>query len=64
MRLNQEIDALQAADNPFAYLAVPRLFGVALANLALTLCMVASAYLGCVLLVPLHAGVLDADLYP
>ncbi|MFI5120121.1 MAG: ABC transporter permease, partial [Thermoanaerobaculia bacterium] len=41
MRLNQEIDALQAHGvNPFAYLAVPRLFGVALANLALTLCMV------------------------
>ena len=58
MRLNQEIDALQAHGvNPFAYLAVPRLFGVALANLALTLCMVASAYLGCVLLVPLMPGV-------
>jgi phospholipid/cholesterol/gamma-HCH transport system permease protein len=58
MRLNQEIDALQAHGvNPYAYLAVPRLFGVALANLALTLFMVASAYLGCVLLAPLTPGV-------
>ena len=54
MRLNQEIDALEAHGvNPFAYLAVPRLFGVASANLALTLFLVASTYLGCVLLAPL-----------
>jgi phospholipid/cholesterol/gamma-HCH transport system permease protein len=58
MRLNQEIDALEAHGvNPFAYLAVPRLFGVALANLALTLFMVGSAYLGCLLLAPLMPGV-------
>jgi phospholipid/cholesterol/gamma-HCH transport system permease protein len=58
MRLNHEIDALEAHGvNPFAYLAVPRLLGVALANLALTLFMVASAYLGCVLLAPLMPAV-------
>ena len=57
MRLNHEIDALEAHGvSPFAYLAVPRLFGVALANVALTLFMVASSYLGCVLLAPLMQG--------
>jgi phospholipid/cholesterol/gamma-HCH transport system permease protein len=58
MRLNHEIDALEAHGvNPFAYLAVPRLFGVASANLALTLFMVGSAYLGCVLLAPLMPAI-------
>jgi phospholipid/cholesterol/gamma-HCH transport system permease protein len=54
MRLNREIDALEVHGvNSFAYLAVPRLFGVALANLSLTLFLVASAYAGCILLAPL-----------
>ena len=58
MRLNHEIDALEAHGvDPHAYLAAPRLFGVACANLALTLCLVGSAYLGCLLLAPLMQGV-------
>ena len=58
MRLNQEIDALEAHGvDPYAYLAAPRFFGVACANLALTLCLIASTYLGCVLLAPLMQGI-------
>jgi phospholipid/cholesterol/gamma-HCH transport system permease protein len=58
MRLNNEIDALEVHGvNPLAHLAVPRLFGVALANVALTLFLVASAYFGCVLLAPLLPGI-------
>jgi phospholipid/cholesterol/gamma-HCH transport system permease protein len=58
MRLNYEIDALEAHGvDPYAYLAAPRLFGVACANLALTLCLIASTYLGCVLLAPLMQGI-------
>lgn len=54
MRLNHEIDALEVHGvSSFAYLAAPRLFGVALANLALTLFLVASTFLGTVLLAPL-----------
>ncbi len=53
MRLNREIDALEVHGvNVLGYLAAPRLFGVALANLCLTLFLVASAYAGCVLLAP------------
>lgn len=53
MRLNREIDALEVHGvNVLGYLAAPRLFGVALANLCLTLFLVLSAYAGCVLLAP------------
>lgn len=53
MRLNREIDALEVHGvNVLGYLAAPRLVGVALANLCLTLFLVASAYAGCVLLAP------------
>lgn len=58
MRLNHEIDALEAHGvDPYAYLAAPRLFGVACSNLALTLCLIASTTLGCVLLAPLMHGI-------
>jgi phospholipid/cholesterol/gamma-HCH transport system permease protein len=58
MRLNHEIDALEAHGvDPYAYLAAPRLFGVAAANLALTLFLIGSTYLGCVLLAPWVQGV-------
>ena len=58
MRLNYEVDALEAHGvDPYAYLAAPRLFGVACANLALTICLVASTYLGCALLAPLMQGI-------
>lgn len=58
MRLDHEIDALEAHGvDPFAYLAVPRLLGVASANLALTLFLVGSTYLGCLLLAPLMQGI-------
>jgi phospholipid/cholesterol/gamma-HCH transport system permease protein len=58
MRQNYEIDALEAHGvDPYGYLAAPRLFGVACANLALTLCLIASTYLGCVLLAPLMQGI-------
>jgi phospholipid/cholesterol/gamma-HCH transport system permease protein len=53
MRLNREIDALEVHGvDVLGYLAAPRLFGVALANLCLTLFLVLSAYAGCVLLAP------------
>ena len=54
MKLGNEIDAVAAHGiNPLAYLAVPRLLGVALANAALTVWMCAAAYLGCFLVAPL-----------
>lgn len=57
MRLDDEIDALEAHGvDPYSYLAAPRLFGVAIANLALTLFLVAASYLGCLLLAPLLHG--------
>lgn len=53
MRLNREIDALEVHGvNVLGYLAAPRLFGVALANLCLTLFLVLSAYAGCMILAP------------
>ena len=53
MRLNREIDALEVHGvDVLGYLAAPRLFGVALANLCLTLFLVLSAYAGCILLAP------------
>jgi phospholipid/cholesterol/gamma-HCH transport system permease protein len=53
MRLNREIDALDVHGvDVLGYLAAPRLFGVALANLCLTLFMVIAAYAGCILLAP------------
>jgi len=56
MRLNREIDALEIHGvDVLGYLAAPRLFGVALANLCLTLFMVLAAYAGCVLLAPFVA---------
>jgi phospholipid/cholesterol/gamma-HCH transport system permease protein len=57
MRLNREIDALEVHGvDVLGYLAAPRLFGVALANLSLTLFLVGSAYAGCVLLAPFVAS--------
>ena len=53
MRLNHEIDALEVHGvDVLGYLAAPRLFGVALANLCATLFLVLSTYAGCVLLAP------------
>jgi phospholipid/cholesterol/gamma-HCH transport system permease protein len=53
MRLNHEIDALEVHGvDVLGYLAAPRLFGVALANLCATLFLVLSTYVGCVLLAP------------
>src|SRR5215471_5703486 len=53
MRLNHEIDALEVHGvGVLGYLAAPRLFGVALANLCATLFLVLSTYAGCVLLAP------------
>ena len=58
MKLGNEIDAVTAHGiNPLAYLAVPRLIGVALANAALTVWMCAAAYLGCFLVAPLLRAV-------
>jgi phospholipid/cholesterol/gamma-HCH transport system permease protein len=53
MRLNREIDALEVHGvDVLGYLAAPRIFGVALSNLCLTLFLVLSTYVGCVLLAP------------
>lgn len=57
MRIENEIDGVRAHGiDPLAYLAVPRLLGVAAANLALTIVLCGMVYLGCLLQAPLMDG--------